>query len=164
MLADESIWEGAADGILAAEGTFVTGSARSVSPSASPPAVRAVIFDISGTTLDFGSRGPVVAFVELFARHGVAVTPEEVRRPMGLPKRDHIRAMLAEPSIAARWGQAHGAKPEPSAVDALYEEFTPLQIEVLKRHCDVIAGVPEVVRELRRGASRSPTRPGSTRG
>ena len=27
---------------------------------------RAVIFDISGTTLDYGSRGPVVAFVELF--------------------------------------------------------------------------------------------------
>ncbi|MBK7931754.1 MAG: hypothetical protein IPJ98_31015 [Bryobacterales bacterium] len=36
--------------------------------------VRAVIFDISGTVLDYGSRGPVVAFVELFARHGIAIS------------------------------------------------------------------------------------------
>ena len=39
--------------------------------------VRAVIFDISGTTVDYGSRGPVVAFVELFARHGVAVSKKK---------------------------------------------------------------------------------------
>ena len=31
----------------------------------------------------------------------------------------------------------------------LHAEFTPLQIEILKRHCDVIPGVPEVVEELR---------------
>jgi phosphonoacetaldehyde hydrolase len=34
-------------------------------------------------------------------------------------------------------------------LDSLYEEFTPLQVEVLKRHCDVIPGVAETVRELR---------------
>ena len=34
-------------------------------------------------------------------------------------------------------------------LDTLYEEFTPLQVEVLKRHCDVIPGVAETVQELR---------------
>jgi len=110
--------------------------------------VRAVIFDISGTVLDYGSRGPVVAFVELFARHGVAVTEAEARGPMGAHKKDHIWAMLSDP-LAARWQAAHGAPPTRDDLESLYREFTPLQIEVLKRHCDVIPGVPRVVAELR---------------
>ena len=113
------------------------------------PGVRAVIFDISGTTLDYGSRGPVIAFVELFARHGVTVTHEEARRPMGTHKRDHIWAMLSDPSIAQRWEKANGKAPHRELMDSLYEEFSPLQMEVIKRHCDVIPGVPAVVKQLR---------------
>jgi phosphonoacetaldehyde hydrolase len=110
-----------------------------------PRGVRAVIFDISGTTLDYGSRGPVVAFVELFRRHGVTVSHEEARRPMGMHKKDHIWAMLSEASISARWEAANQKKPDRECLDRLYQEFTPLQMEVHKRHCDVIPGVPEVV-------------------
>jgi phosphonoacetaldehyde hydrolase len=112
--------------------------------------VRAVIFDISGTVLDYGSRGPVVAFVELFARHGVAVTETEARGPMGAHKKDHIWTILNDVSVGERWARANGAAPTRGDLDRLYEEFTPLQVEVLKRHCDVIPGVPEVVAHLRR--------------
>ncbi len=112
-------------------------------------AVRAVIFDISGTTLDYGSRGPVVAFVELFARYGVKVSDEEARKPMGTHKKDHIWMMMSEPEIAKRWTKATGSAPSREKVDALYGEFTALQMEVLKRHCDVIPGVVDVVAKLR---------------
>jgi phosphonoacetaldehyde hydrolase len=115
----------------------------------SPSNVKAVIFDISGTTLDYGSRGPVVAFVELFSRHGVSVTEDEARRPMGTHKKDHIWTMLQEPDISARWAKANGAPATRADLDRLYEEFTPLQMQVLPRHCDVIPGVPEVTKELR---------------
>jgi phosphonoacetaldehyde hydrolase len=115
----------------------------------SPDGVRAVIFDISGTTLDFGSRGPVVAFVELFARHGIALTEEEARRPMGTHKLDHIWTILSDPFVAAQWTAVKGAPPTPDDLQELYREFTPLQIEVLPRHCDIIPGVPFVVGELR---------------
>src|ERR1039458_6637292 len=111
--------------------------------------VRAVIFDISGTTLDFGSRGPVVAFVELFSRHGVTVTEAEARVPMGTHKKDHIWSMLTDASMAARWMRANGTAPAREDLERLYAEFTPLLVEVLERHCDVIPGVPEVVRQLR---------------
>lgn len=114
-----------------------------------PSGVRAVVFDISGTVLDFGSRGPAIAFVELFARHKVALSPAEARRPMGTHKRDHIQALLEEPAIADRWEQAHGSRPSTAELELLYHEFAPLQQEVLKDHCDVIPGVPEVVNQLR---------------
>jgi phosphonoacetaldehyde hydrolase len=116
---------------------------------ANPAGVRAVIFDISGTVLDYGSRGPVVAFVELFARHGVAVSPDEARRPMGSHKRDHIWSMLSDSDIAARWHAATGKRPDTALLEALYKEFAPLQTDIVKRHCDVIPGVPAVVKELR---------------
>jgi phosphonoacetaldehyde hydrolase len=111
--------------------------------------VQAVIFDLSGTTIDYGSRGPVVALVELFSRHGVKVTNEEARGPMGMHKKDHIWTMLTDPAIGQRWEAANGAAPSRRVLEELYQDFAPLQTEVLKHHCDVIPGVPEVVRALR---------------
>lgn len=111
--------------------------------------VRAVIFDVSGTVLDYGSRAPVAAFIELFARHGVAVSAQEARRPMGAHKLDHIWTMLSDPEIAARWEKANGSPPSKALLEKLYGEFTPLQIEAIKKHCDVIPGVVEIVAELR---------------
>lgn len=116
--------------------------------------VQAVIFDLSGTVIDFGSRGPVVAFVELFARHGVAVTEQEARVPMGAHKRDHIWAMLNDPSIKQRWTDQHGPEPDTALLDRLYPEFTALQVEVLARHSEVLPGVPEMTAELRRRGIR----------
>ena len=60
----------------------------------SAPRIRLVIFDLAGTTIDFGSRAPAGVFVEVFAREGVTVADAEARVPMGMHKRDHIREML----------------------------------------------------------------------
>ena len=111
--------------------------------------VRAVIFDISGTVLDYGSRGPVVAFVELFARHGIHITEEDARRPMGTHKKDHIWTILTDPAVSRRWTEIHGAEPGRDDLEKLYVEFTPLQMQILPSHCDVLPGVPEVTRQLR---------------
>ena len=81
--------------------------------------VRAVIFDISGTVLDFGCRGPVAAFVELFARRWVAISTEEARRPMGTHKRDHIWTLLNDVAVAARWAGATGSGPTHELLDQL---------------------------------------------
>ena len=121
-----------------------------MNPSPLPSNVTAVIFDISGTVLDYGSRGPVAAFVELFARRGVSISHDEARRPMGTHKIDHIKELLAHPEIAGRWQDANGVVPTSDLADAMYAEFTALQMEVLPRHCDVIPGVPETVAALRR--------------
>ncbi len=118
--------------------------------SSSQQAVRAVIFDVSGTVLDYGSRGPVAAFVELFRRNGVEVTEEEARRPMGAHKMDHIGSVLSTPEVSERWAAAHGGAPSKDDVDRLFAQFVPLQMEVLRDHCDIIPGVPELTEELRR--------------
>ena len=111
--------------------------------------VRAVILDWAGTTVDFGSLAPVAAFVQLFADQGVTISVAEVRGPMGLEKREHIRQLCEAPAIAARWREFHGVEPDAADVDRLYETFIPLQIAVVRDHAQLIPGCRETVAGLR---------------
>jgi phosphonoacetaldehyde hydrolase len=128
-----------------------------------PRRIRAVIFDWAGTTIDHGSRAPVEVFVEIFRRAGIEISAAEARGPMGRAKREHLAALLASPRIESAWRSRYGVAPTHEDVDRLYEEFLPLQAQVLAKHCDVIAGVPEVVAELRRRGVRIGTTTGYTR-
>lgn len=125
--------------------------------------VKAVVFDWAGTTVDFGSRAPMGAFVEVFGRFGVTITVAEARGPMGLPKRDHIAALLANPGIAERWRAAHGRPPDDRAIDAIYEVFVPLNASVVTDYAALIPGTREVVDALRARGIRIGSTTGYTR-
>ena len=56
--------------------------------------IEAVIFDWAGTTVDYGCFAPVQVFIEVFRHVGIEPTMDEVRAPMGMLKRDHIKTML----------------------------------------------------------------------
>jgi phosphonoacetaldehyde hydrolase len=108
-----------------------------------------VVFDLAGTTVDFGSRAPLAAFVELFRRHGVALGEAAARGPMGMHKRDHIAALLEVPAIRDQWREANGNLPEDADIQRLYEEFQPIQISLLPQHAELVPGVLETVEQLR---------------
>jgi len=116
--------------------------------------VRALITDLANTVVDFGSCAPAGAFVELFRRQGVEITDEQARGPMGLQKKDHIRVLTRLPEVAARWRQAHGAACREEDVDRMYQEFIPLQLEVLPRYGGLIPGVLEAVRAVEKRGVR----------
>jgi phosphonoacetaldehyde hydrolase len=112
-------------------------------------AIRLVVFDWAGTTVDHGSCAPVAPFVSAFARQSVEVMPAEVRGPMGVHKKDHIRALLLLPDVADRWRAAHGRDWTEADVEDVYQSFIPLQMETLTAHAAPIEGVPSAVAELR---------------
>ncbi len=126
-------------------------------------AIRAVVFDWAGTTVDYGCMAPAAVFVEVFRREGVEVTMEEARGPMGMYKRDHIRTMAQMPEVAARWQQAHGTAPEEDDIDRMYQQFVPLQLACLAEHADVIPGAVETIEALRSRAIRIGSSTGYTR-
>ncbi|HHW75581.1 MAG TPA: phosphonoacetaldehyde hydrolase [Xanthomonadaceae bacterium] len=111
--------------------------------------VQAVILDWAGTTVDFGSLAPTMAFVQLFAEQGVALDVAEARGPMGLEKREHIRQLCQLPTIADRWRERHGAEPAQSDVDRLYEALLPLQMAAIRDCAQLIPGCREMVTALR---------------
>jgi phosphonoacetaldehyde hydrolase len=123
----------------------------------------AVIFDWAGTLIDFGSFAPMGAFVEAFAHFGVTVSIADARGPMGAPKRDHIRAMMALPHVAEGWRAAQGSEPDEAAIDRLYEVFVPLNEEVVARYATLVPGAPDTLRWLAEQGIRVGTTTGYTR-
>ncbi|AZO79515.1 MULTISPECIES: phosphonoacetaldehyde hydrolase [unclassified Bosea (in: a-proteobacteria)] len=126
-------------------------------------AVKAVVLDWAGTVVDFGSRAPMGAFVEVFARFGVTITIPQARGPMGLPKRAHIAALMAVPAIAQAWRTAHGEAPGEAAIDAVYEQFVPLNAAVVTDYADLIPGAADNIANLRRRGLKIGSTTGYTR-
>lgn len=96
--------------------------------------IEAVIFDWAGTTVDYGCFAPVRAFAEVFAQSGIPVTMEEVRKPMGMLKWDHIKTMLEMPRIHTLWVMEYGTEPTDMDVDRLYRQFEPRLLSILDKH------------------------------
>ena len=107
-----------------------------------------IIFDWAGTTVDYGCFAPVNAFALAFQKFGVNPTVEEIRAPMGMLKRDHIRTMLAMPAIQRQWQENQGAADE-AAVEKLYGVFEDSLMESLADYAAPKPGVVETVEALR---------------
>ncbi len=105
--------------------------------------IELVVSDLAGTIVDFGSQAPVAAFMACFAKWGVPITVTEARAPMGMHKRDHIRAILHASGVKERWNRVYQRRPDEEDVQRLFADFVPLQLEVLPRHLD---GIPGAVR------------------
>ncbi len=111
--------------------------------------IRLVIFDWAGTTVDHGSQAPLMPFVRAFARRGVEITLEEARRPMGLNKKDHIRALLQLPNVSRRWRERHENEAAESDIDDLYHHFMQLQLDVIDDFTRLVPELLDVVAVLR---------------
>jgi len=125
--------------------------------------IRAVILDWAGTTVDFGSRAPVVALQGVFEQAEVAVTAEEVRQGMGLLKKDHVRSILQLPRVSAAWESLHGTAPREKDVERLFCEFVPAQADVLEQYSSVIPGIAAAAERWRAAGLRIGGTTGYTR-
>ena len=104
--------------------------------------LKAAILDWSGTTVDKYVIAPAIVFYNVFIRHGVPITMEEARKPMGLRKDLHIAQILEIPEVKERWTEAKGQTPSQSDVDDLFADFVPMQLECLPEYAGVL---PETV-------------------
>ena len=126
--------------------------------------VQGLVLDWSGTLADAYVIAPAVVFVEVFKRQGVEVSMLEARAPMGLRKDLHIKAMTQTPEIRERWKAVKGSYPDQDDVDRMFEDFVPLQLEVLHNHTELLPGALEACQSLQAqgikiGVSTGFTRP-----
>lgn len=111
--------------------------------------LQAVVFDWAGTMIDFGSFAPMGVFVKAFEHFGIDASIEQARAPMGLPKWDHIHAMLQMPEISRAWQHKHGHAPANADVDAVYEVFVPMNEAVVADYATLVPGARAAYDELR---------------
>lgn len=111
--------------------------------------LQAVIMDLAGTCVDFGSLAPIQAFLNLFEGEGIDLTEAEAREPMGTEKREHIRRLLAMPRIRNQWQAKFDKLPDDADIDRLYQAFLPLQTAAIAERATLIPGALELQGLLR---------------
>jgi len=99
--------------------------------------------------MDYGCYAPAVVFIEVFKRKGVPISIEEARLPMGAHKKVHIRQITQIDRVAKAWEATHGARPTEGDVEAMFEDFVPLQLECLADYSELIPGTIEAVDAFR---------------
>lgn len=125
--------------------------------------IQAAILDWAGTVVDHGSRAPMGAFVRAFAHFGVTISIADARKPMGMAKWDHIRAVGEIPGVAAAWRARHGRDFSEGDVDAIFQVFEPMNIAAVRDHADIIPGTIATIEHLRQQGIRIAGTTGYTR-
>ena len=125
--------------------------------------LEAIVFDWAGTTVDFGSLAPVRAVTEMFRREGIRISDADVRRDMGLYKKDHIRGILRMSHVEGAWRERHGRSPDQRDVERMFEQFIPLQMEVLEQYAQLILSVGRVTETLKEKGLKIGSTTGYTR-
>lgn len=125
--------------------------------------LKAVVLDWAGTTVDHGSLAPARTLQKVFAEAGITLSEAETRRDMGLPKKDHIRAILSLPRVRDAWQTLRGRFPNDPDVEEIYKHFIPLQLSCLAEHSALIPGVSEAARDFRQRGLKIGSTTGYTR-
>ena len=99
--------------------------------------------------MDYGCYAPAVVFVQVYERKGVPISVEEARVPMGAHKKVHIRKISQIESVRDRWQETHGRPPNEDDVEAMFQDFIPLQMNVLADYADLIPGTLDAVKDFR---------------
>lgn len=111
--------------------------------------IEAVIFDWAGTTVDYGCFAPVQVFVEVFRHVGIEPTMEEVRKPMGMLKRDHIKTMLQMDRIHGLWLEKYGREVTEEDIDGMYSFYEEKLLSILNQFAEPKPYVLETIAKLR---------------
>ena len=125
--------------------------------------LKAAILDWAGTTVDYGSFAPTAVFIKLFARQGIKITEAHARLPMGLMKKDHLRAIAAIPEVSRQWEAQFGAPITAAQIDSMFQDFVPLQVECLQEYAEPIPGVIETIAAFRKMGMKIGSTTGYTR-
>ncbi len=124
--------------------------------------IKCVIMDWAGTAVDYGCFAPVAAFIEAFAEKGLVIDVVQTRKPMGLPKIQHIRELLSMPEVNEQFtalptrldGRRRGRTKPP---------FREASLRLLENYTDPIPGVIPTLEKLRAEGMKIGSTTGYTR-
>ncbi|WP_119325828.1 phosphonoacetaldehyde hydrolase [Companilactobacillus musae] len=124
--------------------------------------IEAVIFDWAGTTVDYGSLAPVIAFKKAFKDAGIELSDEDIRRDMGMAKWDHIGKILELNNVKQQWEQKYSELPKESDRKKIYEDFQRALLHYLKECTELKSGVLKTFNYLKEYGIKVATTTGYT--
>jgi phosphonoacetaldehyde hydrolase len=119
--------------------------------------------DWAGTAVDFGCFAPVAAFVKAFDENGIRVSVDEVRKPMGKAKIEHIGAMLQMDAVCSQFRRVYQRDWTAEDVIEINKSFERNLFLTLHNYAKPITGVIETVNILRKQGIKIGSTTGYTR-
>ncbi len=108
-------------------------------PSLAP--LEAVVFDWSGTLVDFGVQAPAHALIAAFAQaFDFALTSHEVREALRQGEAELLTALARLPSVQERWRAEFGRDLNVADLEKVSQCYLPLQAELARAHGQLIPG------------------------
>lgn len=111
--------------------------------------IECIIMDWAGTAVDYGCFAPVAAFIEAFAEKGLIIDVVQTRKPMGLPKIQHIRELLSMPEVNEQFATRYQRAWTEEDVVELNRLFEKHLFASLENYTDPIPGVIPTLEKLR---------------
>lgn len=111
--------------------------------------VKLVVFDWAGTTVDYGCMAPLTVLKKTFESKKIELSKEDILKPMGMEKRDHIRALLEMENVNEQWKNVYGVNWTEDDIDELYEIFESSLAEVVASYSSPIMGIEDTVKKLK---------------
>ncbi len=111
--------------------------------------IECVIMDWAGSAVDYGCFAPVAAFIGSFAEIGIELSAADARKPMGLNKIDHIKALFSMRHIGEEFSRRYGRTFTDDDVQSRYASFKKILFDTLSDYTDPISGVIDTINQLK---------------
>lgn len=111
--------------------------------------VKTIILDWAGTTVDFGCMAPVQAFKGAFENKRINLSYEEIRKPMGMLKLDHIKQLLALETVKQQWLEQFGEASNEAAALSIYQDFEKYLFADLAEHSHLKPETKQAIRKIK---------------
>lgn len=112
--------------------------------------IKGIIVDWTGTTVDYGCLGPVYGFYNTFADYKINLSINEIRKPMGLDKKEHVASLLSLPRVQKTWYDTHGEYPSKQTVESVYNALIINMSKILSKYANPIPGCVESINYIRK--------------
>ena len=112
--------------------------------------LEAVIFDLSGTIIDFGSLATILAMKKAFLKKGMNIDKDIIKLNMGIKKVDHIKKILKYSKIKKKWAKINKnniSRDDVRHISYYFDKY--LRIEA-KKKLNLIPNVKRIFNILKR--------------
>jgi phosphonoacetaldehyde hydrolase len=92
------------------------------------------LIDTAGTIVDPGSKAPCIIFQKAFAKKNILVNEKEIKKDMGIHKKEHIQKLLKMPAIHTQWKNYYKREPLAFDIEDIFKTFEQLQENILPNY------------------------------
>ena len=110
----------------------------------------AVIFDLAGTIIDFGSLATIDAMKEVFKKRQIKISTEIIKKHMGIKKIDHIKKITLHQKFKKEGNRLQRRNFTKKDLNSVSKDFDKSLVEKVKMKLNVIPNAKKIFRILRK--------------